>query len=150
MQKVRGHTGLLHSAPTACRHTVSGSISLPFRGPFHLSLTVLVHYRSMRSIEPCKMVLADSRRIARVLRYSGAPYRLDPVAYRAVTFFGPPFQAVQRKVQTDIGSPTTPVVLRRPVWALPRSLAATRGISIDFFSCRYLDVSVPCVCFVHL
>src|SRR5512136_3143671 len=27
MQKARGHTGLLHSAPTACRHTVSGSIS---------------------------------------------------------------------------------------------------------------------------
>ena len=26
---------------------VSGSISLPFRGAFHLSLTVLVHYRSL-------------------------------------------------------------------------------------------------------
>ena len=34
-----------HSAPTACRRTVSGSISLPSRGSFHLSLTVLVHYR---------------------------------------------------------------------------------------------------------
>ena len=32
------------------------------------------------------------------------------------------------------------------VWPLPRSLAATYGISVDFFSCRYLDVSVPCVC----
>jgi hypothetical protein len=30
--------------------------------------------------------------------------------------------------------------------ASPRSLATTRGISVDFFSCRYLDVSVPCVC----
>src|SRR6476620_9121452 len=29
-------------APTDCRHTVSGSISLPSRGTFHLSLTVLV------------------------------------------------------------------------------------------------------------
>jgi hypothetical protein len=28
-------------APTACRHTVSGSISLRSRGAFHLSLTVL-------------------------------------------------------------------------------------------------------------
>ena len=28
-------------------------------------------------------------------------------------------------------------------WALPSSLAATGGISIDFFSSRYLDVSVP-------
>ena len=32
------------------------------------------------------------------------------------------------------------------VWAIPRSLAATGGITIVFFSCRYLDVSVPCVC----
>ncbi len=31
------------------------------------------------------------------------------------------------------------------VWAVPRSLAATEGISVDFYSCRYLDVSVPCV-----
>ncbi len=31
------------------------------------------------------------------------------------------------------------------VWAPPRSLAATGGITIVFFSCRYLDVSVPCV-----
>ena len=28
-------------APTDCKHTVSGSISLPSRGSFHLSLTVL-------------------------------------------------------------------------------------------------------------
>jgi len=34
-------------APTVCRHVVSGSISLPSRGAFHLSLTVLVHYRSV-------------------------------------------------------------------------------------------------------
>jgi hypothetical protein len=32
---------------TACRHKVSGSISLPSRGAFHFSLTVLVHYRSL-------------------------------------------------------------------------------------------------------
>ena len=30
----------------------------------------------------------------------------------------------------------------RMVWALPRSLAATEGISFDFFSSGYLDVSV--------
>ena len=29
------------------------------------------------------------------------------------------------------------------VWALPRSLAATYGIDVSFFSSRYLDVSVP-------
>ncbi len=33
------------------------------------------------------------------------------------------------------------------VWAIPLSLAATYGVSVDFLSCRYLDVSVPCVSF---
>ena len=33
-------------APTPCTHTISGSISLPSRGSFNLSLTVLVLYRS--------------------------------------------------------------------------------------------------------
>jgi hypothetical protein len=45
LQKARGHPGLRHGAPTACRRRVSGSVSLPSRGAFHLSLTVLVHYR---------------------------------------------------------------------------------------------------------
>jgi hypothetical protein len=44
----------------------------------------------------------------------------------------------------------TPVMQRRkaytlPVWALPVSLAATQGISVDFSSSRYLDGSVPWV-----
>ena len=32
------------------------------------------------------------------------------------------------------------------VWAIPRSLAATSGITVVFFSSGYLDVSVPRVC----
>ena len=32
---------------TDCKPTVSGTISLPSRGTFHLSLTVLVRYRSL-------------------------------------------------------------------------------------------------------
>ena len=39
LQKVRGCT--LKRASTACRHRVSGSLSLPSRGSFHLSFTVL-------------------------------------------------------------------------------------------------------------
>ena len=39
-----------NSAPSACKHRVSGSLSLPSRGPFHLSLTVLFLYRSSSSI----------------------------------------------------------------------------------------------------
>jgi hypothetical protein len=33
---------------TACQDRVSGSLSSPSRGAFHLSLTVLVHYRSLK------------------------------------------------------------------------------------------------------
>ena len=37
----------------------------------------------------------------------------------------------------------TPQVLLPAVWPLPLSLATTRGISVDFSSFGYLDVSVP-------
>ena len=45
LQKVRDNTFTpcgVRSAFSACKHTISGSISLPFRGAFHLSLTVLI------------------------------------------------------------------------------------------------------------
>ena len=35
-------------------------------------------------------------------------------------------------------------------WASPRSLVATEGISVDFFSSGYLDISVPRVRLQHL
>ena len=47
----------------------------PNRGSFHLSLAVLVHYRSQMSIEPWKMVLPDSHRVPRVPWYLGARQR---------------------------------------------------------------------------
>ena len=36
----------------------------------------------------------------------------------------------------------TPKIRRPSVWPPPRSLATTCGISVDVFSCPYLDVSV--------
>ena len=52
-------------------------------------------------------------------------------------------------------SPTTPGWQRVSactswVWAIPRSLATTRGVSFDFFSSGYLDVSVLPVTSPHL
>ena len=44
----------------------------------------------------------------------------------------------------------TPKVLLLLVWPLPRSLATTSGISVDFFSSPYLDVSVQAVPYVYL
>ena len=49
---------------------------------------------------------------------------------------------------TATSNPTTSRLSKRPaalVWAGPRSLAATEGVEVSFLSCRYLDVSVPCV-----
>ena len=45
----------------------------------------------------------------------------------------------------QLKAPATPG--RIPVWAVPLSLAATHGINVFFFSCGYLDVSVPRVRF---
>ncbi len=44
----------------------------------------------------------------------------------------------------------TPKVLLPLVWPIPRSLATTYGISVDFFSSPYLDVSVQAVPFIRL
>ena len=65
-------------------------------------------------------------------------------AYGAITHYGRPFQTAQlpfiNHMLRSHNPDTTEVVL---VWAVPRSLAATYGITIVFFSCGYLDVSVP-------
>jgi hypothetical protein len=70
---------------------------------------------------------------------------LSAFAYRAVTVYGRPFHAVLLADSPRKKGPTTPDCRSNLVWARPRSLAATKGISIDFFSTRYLDVSVPWV-----
>ena len=82
-------------APTACRHTVSGTVSLPSRGAFHLSLTVLVRYRSRESVQPWRVVPPASRGVSRAPRYSGPETRCQrPSGYGALTLFRRPSQAV--------------------------------------------------------
>ena len=66
-------------ALTDCRHTVSGTISLPSRGTFHHSLTVLFRYRSLGSIQAYRVVPADSQQIPRARCYSGTPSTTETV-----------------------------------------------------------------------
>src|ERR1700716_3305787 len=47
VHSTKGTPSHIKSALTFCKHTVSGSFSLRSRGAFHLSLTVLLHYRSL-------------------------------------------------------------------------------------------------------
>ena len=66
-----------------------------------------------------------------------------------LTFFGWLSHTIQLCLRIHV-SVRTPKVLLPSVWPLPRSLATTNGISVDFSSFRYLDVSVPWVPFVNL
>ncbi len=75
MQKARRHG----SSPL--RPLVSARFQVLFHsvihGSFHLSFTVLVHYRSLSSIQPWQMVLPDSNRISPVPLYSGYCYVIN-------------------------------------------------------------------------
>jgi hypothetical protein len=98
MQEARRHPAAdrspPHRAPTVCKHAVSGSISLPSRGSFHLSLTVLVRYRS----ETVFSLRRWSSRIPTGFHVPRGTWEPDPgsrtaFAYWALTVFGWPFQA---------------------------------------------------------
>ena len=93
LQKARRHTEI--GAPTACGRTVSGAVSLPSRGAFHLSLAVLVRYRSSESVQPWRAVPPASVRVSRARTYSGKrACRPCRSAYGALTLFRRPSQAV--------------------------------------------------------
>src|ERR1044071_4489383 len=81
LQKARHHPTTKSKALTDCRHTVSGTISLPSRGTFHHSLTVLIRYRSLGSIQAYRVVPADSQQIPRARCYSGTDSR-KPSSFR--------------------------------------------------------------------
>ena len=95
---------------------------------------------------PWRVVPPASHRVSRVPWYSGYRPSASCFAYRAITCCGLPFQVVQLQ-SAEFRRSTTPHMLPYTVWALPGSLAATSGISIDYFSSGYLDVSVPPVPF---
>ena len=123
----------------------------PHRSSFHLSLTVLcaIGHRGVFSLGRWSSQLPTGFHVSRGTR--GHPRVVQGFAYRAITCYGGTFQSLPLPIiNPTLGphNPETTVVVS--VWANPRSLAATDGISIDFFSYRYLDVSVPCVRLVWL
>src|SRR5690554_5867913 len=106
-------------APTACKRTVSGSLSLASRRSFHLSLTVLVHYRSrpvfsLGGWSPQFQTGFLGPRLTRVPR----PPPHSRFAYRTLTSCRGPFQAASAPKNTSGGlaphrGPTTPRRKRR-------------------------------------
>ena len=138
-----------HRCSTVCKHRVSGSLSLPSRGPFHLSFTVLCaigHWVvfSLTGWSP----LIQTRFLVSRPTLESAWASLDFV-YGAFTLSG-------RLSQSRLTISLSPVLrseprhARTPVWALARSLAATCAITVVFSSSGYLDVSVRRVPLIQL
>ena len=106
----------------------------PYRGAFHLSLTVLVHYRSISSTQPQIVVDLSSDRISRA-----PPYSLT-IKLSTRTGLSPSMMCLPRHFR----------FLSNRKLAGPISLATTFGVSVDFLSLSYLDVSVRSVRFITL
>ena len=101
-------------------------------------------------VHPC------SHRVSRVRRYSGYPLTPSSFKYGALTLCGRPSHAVLLDFSAKCRSEprrsrkTLGLASSAFVWPPPRSLATTSGISVDVFSCPYLDVSVQGVPLIHL
>ena len=96
------------------------------------------------------VVHPSSHRVSRVRRYSGYSLSVFSFVYGTLTLCGRLSHTVRLDTSDHDASPNP----RNPegplVWPPPRSLATTSGISVDVFSCPYLDVSVQGVPLIHL
>ena len=137
-----------HNAPAVCGHGISGALSLPSRGSFHLSLTVLysIGHQVVFSLTRWSSLVPTGFLVSR-----GTPDLAclrSHFAYGAFTLFGRLFQNLSAMFPLGVLR-SLPRSACTPVWAPPRSLAATYGITFVFFSSAYLDVSVqqvsPCM-----
>ena len=105
----------------------------PHRGAFHLSLTVLVHYRSQSVFSLGEW----SPQIPTGLHGSGGTQEhslgFPAFVYGTITLFGRLSHTILLAGQLHYTGPTTPLMQASAVWAVPRSLATTEGISLISF-----------------
>ena len=121
---------------SACKHTVSGSFSLPSRGSFHRSLTVLysIGHMVVFSLWRWSSFLPSGFLVSR--RTPDSP-RLNSISRTGLL---PSFVHLSRCVPLSslrLPGVLTPRVLLPAVWAAPISLATTFGIVFTFFSSGY-------------
>ena len=120
-------------ALSACKHTVSGSFSLPSRGAFHLSLTVLYSIGHM--------VVFSLRRWSSYLPSGFLVSRRTPDTLRLQTISRtgllPSSISLSKLVPLSflvLNRVLTLHILLYEVWAVPISLATTFRIDFSFFS----------------
>ena len=147
MQKARGQafqSKLRHSPPTACRYTVSGTISLPSQGFFSPfphgtgSLSVTRKYLALRDGPrgfsrdfTCPAILRNL--FSKPIRcHLPGCHRLWPIVPdRSIT------ELVAHSPPLKAAGPYNPGLQAVRFGLDPRSLAATSGITIVFCSCGY-------------
>ena len=95
------------------------------------------------------MVPPCSDQVSRVWPYSGSCAAVRIFTYVTLTLFGWPSHAILLTLSV-LKAVRTPKGFLLSVCPLPRSLATTYGISVDFSSSPYLDVSVQAVPLIYL
>ncbi len=174
LQKVRSHypgpqreiLALGGLAPAACKHAVSGSLSLPSRGSFHLSLTVLcsISHQGVFSLGrwssllptglSCPVVLwIPTRQASLRLRDSHSLRSAFPCPFGFLLpdlYVGPQPQTFR----PGLGSSPFARRYSENRYDTPAK-SPSLGAPFSFFSSGYLDVSVPpvpliCLCVQHM
>ena len=120
---------------------VSGTLSLPSRGAFHLSLTVLyaIGHQGVFSLGGWAPLLPTGFLV------SCGTLDTSLTSTTSVTGLLPCLVLLSNNLLLAVSvipPVRTPNVRRLSVWALSRSLAATKKIDVSFSSSGYLDVSV--------
>ena len=121
---------------------VSGSLSLPSRGSFHLSLTVLcaIGHQVVFSLGGWSPLLPTGFLVSCGTLVLAAAFSFSITRLlRSLAGLSNP---VLLTITSAFASPQ-PQKACSLVWAPPFSLAATLGIDFSFSSSGYLDVSVP-------
>src|SRR5690242_16336092 len=125
--------------PTACRHVVSGSLSLPAQGCFSpvphgtRPLSVTRESLALEGGPPSFTPDYSGRALLRIAtNHSPSPSSTGLSPSLAPHSRGLRLARLQSSVD-----PTTPKLKEPRFRPGPRSLAATKGISIDFSSSRY-------------
>ena len=110
------------------KHMVSGSFSLPSRGSFHLSLTVLysIGHMVVFSLMRWSSLIPSGFLVSR--RTLGLFLVRNDFNYGTFTLFHVSFQTSSSIITSPLWKASTPHILLYAVWAGPISLATTFGI----------------------
>jgi hypothetical protein len=146
----------VHRTPTVCKLTVSISISLPSRGSFHLSLTVLssISHLLVFSLGRWSSLIPARFHVSRGTLYISKPSL--PFRLRGSYPLWPDFPVCSSKASSTSVLMQLHIDIYLPLYSISCTLFHCIGLGsspfarrysenlfFDFFSLGYLDVSLP-------